>query len=285
LDLPVPIPLVLYEKDFLSPNSKGETKMTILLYSVGTLGDIQPFLRIAQSLKKDGHQIRFASNKEHQKSVTNDGFTFIELPPSLSTENLNEAEKLMNPRSGVKYLLRDLYIPQIKVIYDRLNDAVSDCELMISGSLAYAASMIHEVHGIQWISIGLQPAFFIDEANIPMFAHAPWLHPFTSRSKWVSRLFLNFLRLESYTWCSEWRQLRRELRLNYQKNPVITAGHSPQLELAAFPKVFAGKMQGWPENRKCVGFPLGPSGTINFSKDLQEFLEIHQRIMASKKIP
>lgn len=57
-------------------NFKPASSMNITILTVGTRGDVQPFIALAKGLLKDGHQVKIASHGEFEKSVRDHGIDF-----------------------------------------------------------------------------------------------------------------------------------------------------------------------------------------------------------------
>ncbi|WP_024769516.1 glycosyltransferase [Aquimarina macrocephali] len=68
--------------------------MKILLISIGTRGDIEPFLAIGQLLYKKGHEIIFSFPEQHSKLVSNE-FKFFPLSPKFIELIESEDGKIM----------------------------------------------------------------------------------------------------------------------------------------------------------------------------------------------
>lgn len=54
-------------------------RMSIAILVVGTRGDVQPFLRLGQRLKADGHRVRLATHNQYESYVRDNGLEFYPL--------------------------------------------------------------------------------------------------------------------------------------------------------------------------------------------------------------
>eukprot|EP01038_Epipyxis_sp_PR26KG_P008948 gene8948-12065_t len=72
--------------------------MNIVILVVGTRGDVQPFVYLGQSLKKDGHRVRLATHAEYRGDVIKGGLEYYPLagdPRKLSEYMVKTAGRLM----------------------------------------------------------------------------------------------------------------------------------------------------------------------------------------------
>lgn len=249
-----------------------EFNLKILIYTIGTYGDLHPFLVLATQLHLQNHRIRFVTNAPNIPKVLKCGFEAVSIPPSLDADDPQVAKALMHPKTGIKSLYKDNFLPNLESIYSILLSEASDCQLLIGGSLSYVASLVHEKTSIPWISIGLQPAFFMGNSYLPAMGHALWLYPLTSRFTFFSKTILRMIRLETHMWSFAWRKLRTELDLTDKKHFLFDGAHSPQLELAAFSSILTVKTKGL-NTLNYIGFPRPLRSRESLSADLKSFLK------------
>eukprot|EP01134_Creolimax_fragrantissima_P006543 CFRG6543T1 len=94
--------------------------LNVVMVTVGSRGDVQPFIVLAQEMKKRGHQVRIATHEFHRSFVTKHNIDFYMIPgdPKLLMAFM-EGVDIMSPelwtttlpahRAWIKQLLRGIY--------------------------------------------------------------------------------------------------------------------------------------------------------------------------------
>lgn len=79
-----------------------------LLATVGSLGDLHPYIAVARSLVARGHQAVIATAEDSRPHVEGAGLEFAPVRPNLSDVGEYRAliEKVFDPRRGPEYLMR-----------------------------------------------------------------------------------------------------------------------------------------------------------------------------------
>ena len=115
--------------------------MKLLLISVGSRGDIEPFLALAQALLDDGHEVHYAlQNESNYQSIVPSGVTVHPLP-FVS----NDFYKFMNPSHGADHpnprvrfvgVVTDLIGELVLPCYQQVMEVAKDCDVIVTSSLA-----------------------------------------------------------------------------------------------------------------------------------------------------
>ena len=95
----------------------------IAIASYGSLGDIHPYMAIAQEFKKRGNKVIFATNAFYKSKIEREGLEFMPVRPDLSQMKIDEVENLiersLSPK-GTKHIMESLILPNLKNIYEDL---------------------------------------------------------------------------------------------------------------------------------------------------------------------
>jgi rhamnosyltransferase subunit B len=153
----------------------------IVLNTFGSLGDLHPYLAIAMELRRRGHTAIIATSEVYRSKVEAENVGFAPVRPDIG-ELLEDAvlmEKILHPRRGSEYLLRDYLLPRIENAYEDLDIACAGADLLVTHVAGYAGPIVAERRGLPWISIALQPAIFFSAYDPSVLAPAPWLGIFT----------------------------------------------------------------------------------------------------------
>jgi UDP:flavonoid glycosyltransferase YjiC (YdhE family) len=183
-------------------------------------------------------------------------------------------------KRGPEILFRKLILPHLRDTYHDLLAAVTEpdtisgrsADLMIAGELVYAAPLTAEKLHLNWASAILSPTSFFSAHDPSLLVNIPAAYRLR-RAGWpVNRALLNFGRLVSRHWWNCVRDLRRELGLNPQCDPVFRDKFSPHLVLALFSHTLAQPQPDWPPSVVQPGFVFHERETTPLPPELIAFL-------------
>jgi rhamnosyltransferase subunit B len=248
----------------------------IVVTTIGSLGDLHPQIALAIELRKRGHEIIFATMKEYGAIIEPLGFKFHPMrPDGTPINNPEEIAKMTDLKTGSEYVVRSWILPNLRDTYTDLLDSTKDADLIIAGDIVYAAPLVAEQLGIQWVSLALAPVAFFsayDPSVIPLF---PFLVKLRGLGAPLNQVIIQLLKAVTKSWAEPIHQLRKELRLsqiNY--NPLVDKS-SACLVLAMFSSILAKPQSDWDKNTVVTGFTFY-EGDLNQGKlplQLQQFLD------------
>jgi UDP:flavonoid glycosyltransferase YjiC (YdhE family) len=76
---------------------------------MGSLGDLHPQIAIALELQKRSHEILFATHKEYRSKIASLGLKFHRIRPDYPLNDLQESERMMDLRSGTRYVFDSIF--------------------------------------------------------------------------------------------------------------------------------------------------------------------------------
>ena len=162
----------------------------ILFVTMGTLGDLHPYLSIAQVLINKGQTVSIASSEEYRAIIETSGFKFIAIHPSI--QDLGGYEKLIkksfHPIKGIRYLSKFVIFRHLKKIYSSLNLAVAHADLIVAHPLAVVVPLLAEIHRKPWVSTVLAPMSFMSVYDPPQLSVLPFLYHLRWLGSWVHQL-------------------------------------------------------------------------------------------------
>lgn len=139
--------------------------MKIIMVTLGSVGDINPFIWMGRVLSKAGHHLVFLTNPYYEKLITDEGFEFhpigtiddynIATAPPVTTGN-----KFKDKGIGVetiKRLFNYMYLKPSKDIYDVINRIKTPDTIILNHFCAYGAKIAAEKLKIKNINISLSP--------------------------------------------------------------------------------------------------------------------------------
>jgi len=246
----------------------------IVLATIGSLGDLHPMLALALELKRRGHQVTIASTGHYRPKVEGLGLDFHSLRPDWDPTNRELIAQCEDLKSGPEVLFRRLILPHLRATYDDLLAAVANADLMISGELVYAAPLVAEKLKLRWVSVILSPTSFFSAHDPSLLVNIPNAYRLRRAGWIVNRAILEIGKLVSRHWWEPVRQLRRELGLRVQCDPVFKDKFSPDLVLALFSPWLAEPQPDWPPQTLQPGFVYFDRGGTEDIAELESFLAV-----------
>jgi rhamnosyltransferase subunit B len=251
-------------------------KRRIVLTTIGSLGDLHPYLAIALGLRARGHEAILATGECYRRKVEALGLGFRAVRPDCEwVNNRRVMRRFMDPWLGMARLGRELLLPALRDTYTDTLAAVEGADLLVS-QVPLAARLVAEKTGLPWASTIHMPFFFFSGHDLPI----PPLAPNLFRSLrclgpafWVPLLDCTMRALRFLA--KPWYRLRADLGLPpaTDRNPLGDS-HSPALVLALFSKRLAEKQPDWPPQTVVTGFPLfDQDSTPGLPPELARFLD------------
>ena len=229
--------------------------MHITVVGIGSRGDVQPYLGLAQGLRAAGHRVRIAAQAEYREQVEGSGLEFapIHYDPALllgSEEGVSWLESGRNPLAFFRTMVSAVRPLALRVAEDVLA-ASSGTDALVASTLAVSAYHVAEAQGIPYIGAFLQPMHTtraFPAVVVPRDDLGPWANHASGRVAGVA------LELPFRSQMNTWRQERlglppvRDLdflaRLARQRVPVLY-GFSPTL---------VPRPADWPSWARLCGF-------------------------------
>ncbi len=251
----------------------------VILATFGSFGDLNPYLAIAFELKKRGHNPFLATSAFYRAAIEEYGIGFHPVRPDVTPGDKGMLSRLIDPRRGTEFLLRNMLFPHVQKSYEDLSRAVKGADLLVTHPIVYAGPLVAEKTGIPWASSVLAPMSFFSPFDLPAFSSPRFLYPLRKLGPGVGRVITGLAkRIVSY-WSKPIYRLRADLGLSRGKNPVFEGQHSPQLVLALFSPLFGTAMPDWPPNTVITGFPFFDRffGESELPEELRIFLDAGSR--------
>jgi rhamnosyltransferase subunit B len=249
--------------------------MKVIVATLGSAGDLFPYLAVAQKLQMQGHQVQFLSQEPFRALVGKAGIDFSPIVNERDHERTVQHPKLWRPIDGFGVLWRHLCIPALEPAWRLISDAASaDSRLTVFASpLVLGARVARETHRFKLVTGVTAPSAlrslddpqFIGAFRVPAWAPRTLRHAFWST--------LDHLKLEPLA-KERLHPFRNSLGLPSLKGGTFSEWLlSPDRIVAMFPESFARKASDWPERLQITGFPLyRPAESDAWPQDLERFL-------------
>jgi rhamnosyltransferase subunit B len=249
-----------------------DTMAKILISTFGSFGDVDPYLGLAVALKERGHRPAIATAEYYRAYIEGEGVDFHPLRPHIDPSDREALTRIMDPRRGTEYLLREMLFPTIRDSYEDLLAASDGTDLLVSHPLTYSAPIVAEVRGIRWISTALAPISFFSRYDAPVIPPAPGLKRLERLIPPLGPVVASLARLVSRRWAEPIHALRRELSLPRDPDPIFAGQLSGEIVLALFSRVLARPQPDWPANVRIVGNIFHDRGRGGLNAELERFL-------------
>ena len=157
----------------------------IVLATVGSLGDLHPFIALGRALRDRGAQVRLACAGEYRRKVEGAGLEFYELRPDFDEIQrdlgMNREQLTRQVVKHSDFLFQRLVLPYVRQSYEDMMIAAADADLILTSSLAFGARLAAEKRRIPWIAVVLQPMMFLSAHDPPVLAGAEWFSALLKR--------------------------------------------------------------------------------------------------------
>lgn len=243
--------------------------MHVVLTSVGTDGDIIPYVGLGAALVARGHTATLVACERYEPMATASGLGFRPLISQAEHDALFNHPDFWNPlktaqlsaRWGVRYLRRQ---------YELLSGLVTPDTVMVFNPAVFAAMLVHERYGTPWANLVLQPWVIPSAEAPPLIPYFGWL---AGGPRWAWKLLSRGIDVVGDRYIGpELNALRADLGLKPLRR-VLSNWFSPQRIVGLFPEWFGAPQSDWPPQLRLAGFPMFDSGPVReLPPELDRFL-------------
>lgn len=161
------------------PARNDEVKMKITLCSIGSWGDVAPFISLGQALRDLGSDVILASPPEFATAAATAGLNFHAIAPTCKSI-IEEASATTNTSiSNIPMLVRATRIITEETFLE-LPDIAKGSQILVATGISYAAPHVAEALGIPYRAVSVCPRWY------PSVHHPPATDKAYSRPKIVN---------------------------------------------------------------------------------------------------
>jgi rhamnosyltransferase subunit B len=224
----------------------------IILITLGSAGDVHPFVALGRGLAARGHRVSLATSASFEETVRGEGLEFLTLAPRGELEGFLADPDVWHPRRGVRILVEKGIVPFVPRTYALIEPLARERPLLVGSILALGARVAQERLGLSLVTVQLQPFGFFS------FDHPPVMPGFDLRRflpRPLARAFLRGLDLALDRIAGEEiNRFRARLGLPRARHLFTLWPNSPQKVVGLFPPWFAPPGSAWPANAELAGF-------------------------------
>jgi rhamnosyltransferase subunit B len=246
----------------------------VLLPTLGSAGDVHPFIALGLALRTRGHRATILTNPLFQPLIEQQGLGFLPVGTIRDAEEAMADPDLWHSRKGFEVVAQRVIVPAIVKIY-RLIEMSADADTVVAASgISLGARVAQDKLGIPTATVHLQPAIIrslIDQGMLGNIRISP------SQPMWFKRALFRLV-----DWAAIDHHLKRplnEFRATLGLRPVYRVlsrwVHSPRCVIGFFPEWFAAPQTDWPPHTHLLGFPLwdGGGGLAPVPPEALDFLD------------
>lgn len=232
--------------------------MKILLASLGTAGDVHPFLAIGRHLASCGHDVELLGSPAYASLAAAAGIGFCGVGKVGDLDAALGHHYVWHPINGFGVLWRYLARPAMADTYNRIEAVfrAQPCVVLYSPFLMPAARIANEQLGVPAISAYTAPAMIRNHYPPVSIAHwqlPRWMPRVLCKQAWelLDRRKMQPLALPAV------EAMRHSLGLAPLRQSIFGDWiHAPDRGITLFPDWFAPATPDWPAQIRQAGFPL-----------------------------
>lgn len=234
--------------------------MKFLLPTLGSAGDVHPFLAIGQTLQARGHVVEIITNPVFRPMVAAAGLAFYPAGTASQYDDALSSPKLWHPVDGFGVFWRRMARCAMEPVYRRIESHATQSPCVVLATpLMLGARLAQEKLGVPLVT-AYTAATMLRSCEYPLtLAH--WRVPRLPDMLLRPALTLAWQALDRFKLhpmlAADLPALRHTLGL-----PPLTSSvfgqwiHSPQAGVTLFPHWFAPAPSDWPLQVRQAGFPL-----------------------------
>ncbi|GAA4770661.1 glycosyltransferase [Stakelama sediminis] len=253
----------------------------VVLATIGSLGDVFPFVAIGKILKARGFDVLLCVPASHLDMVRSAGLDGVAIMPAFDeiwqAMGLTEAEAVRKIVEDQDFMIRDIAIPAMEASLLPLKRACADADLIVASLFALAAPLVAEILDIPLIPALLQPMTLFSAYDPPIGQKFGTIAT-QGGNRWTrvwNRTCFGVIRTEMRRrYGRPINRIRRENGLAPQRStPILDQEVEPMLRLGLYPAFLAPSQPDFPANFVHTGFPAF-DGTCEtaLSREVEAFL-------------
>lgn len=252
--------------------------MKLVIVTVGTRGDVEPYLHVGRALTRRGHEVRLAAHEEFRAVVEQAGLSFTPMRGGMRELSATEAGRawMASADRPLEYARRatEIFGPLQRSWFEDADAAAEGCDAVLFYGVAGHAVEAAERRGLPAIALCPWPTW--PSASVPP-PTAAWLDVLPG---WAMPRAWDLLTRATFGFAREaWREHRARVGLPPPATPTIfhrmLEERLPVIQL--FSAHALARPTDWPSNVHVAGFSFGEAPAYAPSPALEAFLARRDR--------
>lgn len=249
--------------------------MKSLLLTLGSHGDVHPFIAIGRALEARGHRALLATNPYFAAQVEAAGLRSIPFTERAELKQVIVEHKVMDPTRGPLNVLRKLMLPLVPEMVSRVRELIRSerPDVVVYHPIVLGAPWACALEGdVPTVSVTPSPTLWAspDDPLVLLPIHSASPGPVAAAidrflGRWVMRMALD----------PGLNRIRRQLGLPKAHDQLTDHARSARLNLGVWSPIFRAPLAGDPQPSAVVGFPWHDRDHTQEAPDheLQAFLD------------
>jgi UDP:flavonoid glycosyltransferase YjiC (YdhE family) len=236
------------------------TDRPIVLATLGSLGDLHPFMAVGLALKSRGGRPIIATAEEYRAKVVAAGLEFHAVRPSFADIErdlgMSRAELTRRIVKRIDVLFRRVVLPYTRGAYDDILPLVAESAGVVTSTLAFGARYAAEKLRKPSVTAVLQPMIFASAYDPPKALRSDWLHAlFELLGVGPTAAAIQLAKFGVGRLLTPLQALRHDLGLPPSRaNPLFEGQFSPDGTLALYSRVLGDVQPDFPASTLITGF-------------------------------
>jgi UDP:flavonoid glycosyltransferase YjiC (YdhE family) len=247
--------------------------LKVLLVTIGSSGDVHPFVGLGLALSRRGHEVTLVTGGYFRELAEQAGLDFADPLPEFDFRAMLGNADIWHRFRGLQVIMRSAILPLIRPVYRLIAERYEPGRtLIVASSLAFGARIAQQRLAIPTATVHLQPSIFRSmhaTTRLPGMLLDSWVPaPLKRLQYWLmDRLMTDRITAPAVN------EVRAEVGLAPVRGIMNDWWHSPELVLGLFADWFAPPQPDWPPQTVLTGFPLyDERGIVEPSQELEDFL-------------
>jgi rhamnosyltransferase subunit B len=227
--------------------------MRVLLTTLGSHGDIHPFIALAQEFSRRGHEAVLATNPAFAAQGERAGVNMAALTEHADLKDIMTNYAVMDHRRGARVVLKELTIPLVPKIYEHAAQLIREFkpDVLLNHPICLGAPWAAERAGVPVVTVSLAPINWMRSHDPIVFgrwrSHNPRVYA-TRFDAWVGKHLIRLM-LDGPL-----NRIRRELGLPKTRDMLVGEMTRPGLNLGLWHEAFRRAAKGDPEGSRICGW-------------------------------
>ena len=168
---------------------QGTRPLKVLLPTIGSAGDVHPFLALGIALQGRGHRATILTNPLFQELIEGQGVGFLPVGTIDDARAAIADPDLWHPRKGFEVVAQRAILPAMAEVYRHIERQTDADTIVASSGIAFGARIAQERLGVPTATVHLQPSIIRSLVDQGMAGN---IRISASQPMWFKRAFFRF---------------------------------------------------------------------------------------------